>query len=175
VTYDNVAKAIGAFERKLVTPCRWDKYLGGDEQALNDVEKRGAAEFVAAGCAACHSGVLVGGGMYQKVGLVKPWPNQKDLGRFNVTKSEADKLQFKVPSLRNIARTAPYFHDGSVASLEQAIRMMGEHQLGKQLTGEQVRVIAAWLGALSGDLPQALVAEPALPPSSPSTPAPDPT
>ena len=179
VTYDNLGLAIGAFERKLVTPSKLDKFLGGDDAALTDAEKAGAREFIDAGCTACHTGVLVGGGMYQKAGLVKPWPNQKDLGRFEVTKKDADKLFFKVPSLRNIAKTAPYFHDGSVATLEEAITMMADHQLGKTLTAAQVSSIATFLNALTGELPVALQTAPKLPDAAPlpgaATPAAAPT
>lgn len=171
VTWTNLGKAIGAFERKLTTPAKWDKYLAGDDKALSDDEKKGAQEFISAGCTACHSGPLLGGSMYQKAGLIKPWPNQKDLGRFVVTKDEADKLKFKVPSLRNIAKTGPYFHDGSVASLDEAVKMMAEHQLGKTLTPEQVTSIVTFLGALTGELPAGLIAEPKLPPSPAVAPA----
>lgn len=166
VSWNNVGKAIGAFERKLATPSRWDKYLAGDDKALTDEEKAGAQEFLAAGCTACHSGPLLGGSMYQKAGLIKPWPNQKDLGRFEVTKDEADKLKFKVPSLRNIAKTGPYFHDGSVAKLEDAVKMMADHQLGRQLTDTQVASIVTFLGALTGELPEALIKAPQLPPAA---------
>ena len=172
LTYDNLGKAIGAFERKLATRSRWDKYLAGDDAALQEDEKAGVQEFVAAGCTACHNGVLIGGAMYQKAGLVKAWPNQKDLGRFGVTKQEADRLFFKVPSLRNIANTAPYFHDGSAATLDVAIRTMAAHQLGKQLTDAQVAAIAKWLGSLTGEVPAALAAVPKLPASTETTPKP---
>ncbi|MFM7204707.1 MAG: cytochrome-c peroxidase [Myxococcota bacterium] len=175
VSYDNMAKAIGAFERKLVTPARWDKFLGGDQGALTDAEKAGFNAFVDAGCLACHTGALVGGGMYQKLGLVTPWPNATDVGRFEVTKNEADKGVFKVPSLRNVEKAAPYFHDGSVATLSEAITLMGKHQLGKELTPEQVTSIETWLKTLTGELPTAYIAKPTLPPSSEKTPKPDKT
>lgn len=172
LTYDNLGRAIGAFERKLVARSRWDKFLEGDDAALSESEKAGVHEFIVAGCIACHTGVLVGGGMYQKAGLVKPWPNQKDLGRFVVTKNEADKLFFKVPSLRNIAKTAPYFHDGSAATLELAIKQMAEHQLGKQLTDPQIAAIARWLTSLNGEVAPVLLAVPKLPASTETTPKP---
>lgn len=175
VTYDNMAKAIGAFERGLVSPARWDKYLAGDEAALSDAEKQGFNDFVDAGCTACHSGAYVGGSTYQKLGLVNPWPDQADLGRFAVTNADADKGVFKVPSLRNITQTGPYFHDGKVASLEEAVKKMGHHQLGKELTDAQVKSIVTWLGALEGTLDPAYVAKPALPESGPDTPKPDPS
>lgn len=175
ISYDNVAKAIGAFERKLATPSRWDAYLKGDDKALSDAEQAGLQAFIDTGCATCHQGALVGGGMYQKAGLVKPWPNLKDDGRFAVTKVEADRMVFKVPSLRNIAQTAPYFHDGSVATLPEAVALMARHQLGKELEDGKVQAIATFLAALTGELPKALIAPPTLPPSSATTPAADPS
>jgi cytochrome c peroxidase len=175
VSFDNAAKAIAAFERKLVTPARWDKFLGGDKEALTQAEKDGFNTFMTAGCVSCHMGVGVGGGLYQKLGLVQPWPNQKDQGRFEVTKAEADKMMFKVPSLRNIHKTAPYFHDGSAKTLPEAIKLMARHQVGKELTDAEVASIATFLGALSGDAPAELVAAPELPASTAKTPKPDPT
>ena len=175
LSYDNLAKAIGAFERKLVTPGRWDAYLGGDSDALSAAEKAGLNAFVQAGCIACHTGPYLGGHMYQKLGLVKAWPSQKDLGRFAETKKPADKMMFKVPSLRNITKTGPYFHDGSVADLKKAIAMMAEHQLGRTLTADQVDAIATFFGSLEGELPKALIVEPTLPKSGPNTPKADPS
>lgn len=152
VTYPNVGKAIGAFERTLMTPSRFDTYLQGDSAALTPAEVRGAKRFVESGCVACHNGATVGGLMYQKLGLVKPYPT-KDLGRFEHTKNEADKYFFKVPSLRNVAETGPYFHDGSVPTLEAAVSLMGEHQLGKKFTTEEVQEIVTFLRALTGTVP----------------------
>jgi cytochrome c peroxidase len=174
ITYDNMAIAIGAFERTFVTPSPFDAYLAGNDAALTDAQKKGLNTFVDVGCATCHAGAYLGGSMYQKLGLVESWPNQKDLGRFDATKSEADKLFFKVPSLRNIENTGPYFHDGSVASLDEAIRMMARHQLGKQLTPEQTSEVKAFLGALTGTIDPGAVARPELPPSGPNTPKADP-
>jgi cytochrome c peroxidase len=175
VTYDNMAKAIGAFERKLVTPDAFDRFLGGEDAALTDDQKKGLATFMEVGCTTCHAGPYLGGQMYQKAGLVQPWPNQADAGRFDVTKNEADRMMFKVPSLRNIAKTGPYFHDGSVADLGEAVKMMGKHQLGKELTDEQTQSIVSFLGALTGTIPADYIAKPALPESGPTTPAPDPS
>lgn len=163
ITYDNVGRAIGAFERGLVTPSRWDKFLAGTSSALTPQEQRGAATFVRLGCSACHNGPYVGGQTFQKLGLVKPWPTSADSGRIKVTKQSSDLFVFKVPSLRNIEKTGPYFHDGSVASLDEAIRLMARHQLGKELTDGQVGDIRAWLAALTGELPAAYIAEPQLP------------
>lgn len=163
VTFDKAALAIAAFERGLVTPGRWDRYLKGDRQALTATEKAGFIAFHRAGCAACHLGPHLGGKFYIKAGMAKPWPNQQDPGRFNVTKQEHHRMVFKVPTLRNIARTGPYMHDGSVTGLEAAVRMMGEHQVEKPLTDEEVRLIVAWLEALTGEIPLDYVRQPALP------------
>jgi cytochrome c peroxidase len=147
VTYANVGKAIGAFERTLITPSRFDEYLNGKEDALTADEIKGAKTFLQAGCVACHNGSTIGGQMYQKLGLVK------DLGRFEVTKNEADKYFFKVPSLRNIEKTGPYFHDGSVKTLEEAVKIMGEYQLGKNLRDEETKEIVTFLRSLTAPLP----------------------
>ena len=170
VTLDNAANAIGAFERKLVTPSRWDKYLKGDQAALTDDEKAGFNRFAEAGCITCHSGVLVGGKMYQKLGVLKAYPDESDAGRFKVTKNEADKMSFKVPSLRNIEKTGPYFHNGKVAALEQAVAQMAEYQLGKQLSEADVKSITTWLKALTGEIPADYIKQPELPKSTPKTP-----
>lgn len=175
VSLDNAGKAMGAFERRLVTPAPWDKFLDGDKSALTDEQKKGFNAFLSNGCTACHMGTLVGGQMYQKVGVVKPWPNQADQGRFEVTKQEQDKMMFKAPSLRNVAETAPYFHDGSVASLKDAVKAMGEYQLGRQVTDQDADLIVAWLKSLTGQLPTDYIQKPELPASTPATPKPDPT
>ncbi len=173
ITLALVGRAIAAFERTLATPARWDRFLGGDEGALTDAEKKGFETFVATGCTTCHSGALVGGQMYQKLGLQKPWASETDLGRHKVTNADADKMVFKVPSLRNIEKTAPYFHDGSVATLEDAVAKMASHQLGKELSGEEVRSIVAWLKTLTGPLPK--IEAPTLPKSTDKTPKADPS
>ncbi|MCB9676411.1 MAG: c-type cytochrome [Alphaproteobacteria bacterium] len=174
ITYDHVAAAIGAFERGLVTPAPFDAYLGGDADALTAQQKQGLDTFVETGCVTCHSGVALGGHMYQKLGLVKPYETA-DQGRFDLTQNEADRYMFKVPSLRNTAKTGPWFHDGSVATLDDAVRKMAWHQLGKELTDAQVADIVAFLDSLTGELPKAYIAKPELPPSGPKTPAPDPS
>jgi cytochrome c peroxidase len=173
ITYDSMAQAIGAFERKLMTPGRFDAFMAGDTSALTPDEVRGLQTFIETGCITCHMGPAVGGTMYQKLGLVKPYPT-KDPGRFDVTGREQDRGFFKVPSLRNIDRTGPYFHDGSIASLESAVSIMAEYQLGKQLSPEDNASIRTFLAALTGDVDSAYVAEPTLPESGPDTPAPDP-
>jgi cytochrome c peroxidase len=121
----------------------------------------------------CHTGELLGGSMYEKVGAVEPWPNQDDQGRFSVTQREGDRMMFKVPTLRNISETAPYFHDGFSATLEQAVAMMGKHQLGLDLEKNEVDSIVAWLQTLKGKLPEQYVASPELPKSTDRTPKPD--
>ena len=107
ITLDNVADAIGAFERGLVTRSRWDKFIAGNSGALSAAEKRGLRTFLEVGCMACHTGPQVGGSMFQRVGVMEPWPNQADVGRAAITKARADKMMFKVPSLKNIAETGP--------------------------------------------------------------------
>jgi cytochrome c peroxidase len=163
VSYDNVGRAIGAFERKLVTPSRWDRYLAGDHTALSAKEVTGLKLFTDIGCMTCHTGEFVGGSMFQKVGVASPWPNQADQGRFEVTKLDSDHMMFKVPSLRNVAKTAPYFHDGSAKTLEQAVTLMAHHQVGEDLGKDDVDSIVAWLGSLTGKLPAQYIAPPHLP------------
>ena len=150
LTFQNVGVAIGAYERTLTTPSRWDEFLKGDDAALTSDEKRGLNTFMEVGCTGCHNGTLLGGNTYMKLGLVRPWPNQSDSGRAAVTKNESDSMVFKVAGLRNATETAPYFHDGSASSLGEAINLMGQHQLGKELTPEQVLDIAAFLGSTKG-------------------------
>ncbi len=173
VTYDNMAKAIGAFERKLVTPSRWDKFLGGDQAALTPDEKAGLNVYLETGCQTCHAGAYLGGSLYQKLGMVKAWNDTADPGREKVTKNLADRMVFKVPSLRNIDKTGPYYHNGKVATLSQAVSLMAEYQLGKTLTDAQTKSIVTWLGALTGDISLEYIKEPTLPKSTAKTPKPD--
>lgn len=163
VNYDNVGIAIGAFERGLVTPSRWDRFLQGDSAALTPAEQRGLATFATVGCTSCHNGPGVGGGMLQKLGVREPWPVQTDSGRYTVTKRPEDVMVFKVALLRNVAKTGPYFHDGSVASLDSAVRLMARYQLGRDLGDAQVKSIVAYLESLTGEIPVAYIAEPQLP------------
>jgi cytochrome c peroxidase len=160
VTYDNVGVAIGAFERGLVTPSRWDAFQAGDTAALTPAERRGLNTFASLGCPACHRGPYVGGEMYEKAGLVEPWPEQDDQGRYEVTHRRADRMVFKVPSLRNVEQTAPYFHDGRVATLEEAVRRMGRYQLGRELGEAQVTAVVAWLKSLTGAVPESYITPP---------------
>ncbi|GIX41347.1 MAG: cytochrome-c peroxidase [Leptospiraceae bacterium] len=149
ITYDNLAKAIAAFESTLITKDRFDDFLKGDDNALNKEEIKGLKTFIEVGCIQCHNGALLGGNSYQKMDRMNPYENKKDLGRYNVTKKEEDKYVFKVPSLRNVTLTAPYFHDGSVQTLEEAVRKMAWLQLNKELTDEEVQSIVTFLKALT--------------------------
>ena len=158
VTFENMKKAIGAFERTLLTPGKWDKFLGGDLTALNDQELKGFSTFMETGCMACHMGPLLGGAMFQKYPLFGTHQELTgstvdDLGKMQATKNEADKYMFKVPSLRNIAETWPYLHDGSVKELETSIKIMAKGELNKELTTEKISEIAAFLKALTGEVP----------------------
>jgi cytochrome c peroxidase len=177
VTLANAQKAIAVFEATLITPnAPFDRYLRGDATALTAQEKSGLRAFIGKGCAGCHNGVNLGGGMYAPFGTVeKPGtellpPNDK--GRFTVTKTATDEYVFKVPSLRNITLTAPYFHTGRSWDLRQAVAVMGSSQLGAQLTAAEIDDISAFLGSLTGEQPR--VTYPILPPSVATTPRPRP-
>lgn len=159
ITYENFAKAVGAFERRLATPSRFDDFIGGQLDALSDAEVEGLAKFIDTGCTTCHMGPPVGGLMFQKLGLVHPY-ERADLGRYEATKNEADKHFFKVPMLRNVEKTGPWFHDGSVESLAEAIRLMGWHQLGKQLAPADIAAIETFLNSLTGRIDEEFVAPP---------------
>jgi cytochrome c peroxidase len=169
ITYDNMARAIGAFERRLVTPSAFDRFLEGDAEALTPEQLAGLDTFMSTGCITCHNGAGVGGGLYQKIGLVHEYPTQ-DIGRAKITKNDAEKFFFKVPSLRNVVLTGPYFHDGKVTTVEEAVKLMAWHQLGKELDLEQVKSIVAFLGSLTGTPDAKYIAKPALPPSGKKTP-----
>ncbi len=172
VTYDNLGMAIGTFERGLLTPSRWDKFLKGDKAALNEEEQAGLHAFVSAGCDACHAGALMGGAIYQKIGLVKPYPDASDPGRFKVTGNEGDRMVFKVPSLRNVSKTAPYFHNGKIPSLDQAVASMSEYQLSRPLSEAEVKSIVSFLNTLTGEVPAQYIRRPELPKSTAKTPKP---
>jgi cytochrome c peroxidase len=169
VNAENWGLAIGAYERTLVTPSPFDAYLKGDVHALTPRAVSGLQKFMAIGCTSCHNGVGIGGGMYQKFGLVEDYwlatgSKKIDTGRFDVTKDPGDKYVFKVPSLRNVAVTPPYFHDGSVASLPQAVRDMARVQLGLRLDDREAGDIVAFLDSLTGPLPASFAKVPELPP-----------
>lgn len=166
VSYDKIELAIAAFERKLVTPSKFDDYMNGDDAALNLQEKKGMQAFMDAGCNTCHMGNLLGGNIFQKFGVYgNYWEHTKsehiDEGRFKETGLEGDKYMFKVPSMRNITKTGPYFHDGSVADLGEAIQIMAKVELNKDLTEGQVTDMIAFLDALTGELPADLKSVPA--------------
>jgi cytochrome c peroxidase len=157
ITFDHFAEAVAAFEQGLLTPSRWDRYLEGDTSALNANEKLGLKLFLKTGCASCHAGRGVGGNSYQKLGNTLRWSNQHDLGRYQVTTFERDRLVFKVPTLRNIEKTGPYFHDGQVRSLNEAVSLMSEYQCGRKLSPQEVNLIVAFLQSLTGAIPQAYI------------------
>lgn len=154
----NYGKALQTYQSTLITPAPFDRFLAGDDSALTTLQKLGMRAFVSNGCTACHSGPLLGGQQLRKFGLVKDYwletkSNPIDESRFQVTKNEADKYVFRVPMLRNIAKTAPYFHDGSVDRLEDAIRIMASIQLGRALPEAEVTAITAFLDSLTGSVP----------------------
>lgn len=167
VTPQNWGRAIGAYERTLVTPAPFDAYLKGNVDALTPLARTGLRKFIDTGCAGCHNGVGVGGGMFQKFGVTEDYWNEThsktvDKGRFDVTKNAADTYVFKVPSLRNVAMTPPYFHDGSAATLPEAVRVMAKVQLGKTLADQDVNDIVAFLHSLTGHLPRDFANAPVL-------------
>jgi cytochrome c peroxidase len=172
LTQANVEKAIAVFEATLITPnAPFDRYLEGDASALSDTQKQGLQLFINKGCAACHNGINVGGGRYAPFGVIEnpgaellP-PNDK--GRFTVTKSASDEYVFKVPTLRNIALTAPYFHTGRSWDLRQAVAVMGVTQLGARLTPDESEKVAVFLESLTGEQPK--IVHPILPPSVAAT------
>ncbi|HET7342839.1 MAG TPA: cytochrome c peroxidase [Methylomirabilota bacterium] len=170
ITAENWGKAIGAYERTLVTPAPFDAYLGGDDNALNAEAKAGLHDFMQLGCAGCHNGAGVGGTMFRKFGMVEDYwkatgSREPDKGRFDVTHSDADLYVFKVPILRNVARTPPYFHDGSVATLPEAVRVMARVQLGRTLTEAQTTQLVAFLDSLTGKVPESFATAVPLPPA----------
>ena len=148
ITYDNVAIAIAAFERTLKSECRLDDFMRGDADALTAQEEKGLELFIGTGCIQCHNGPLIGGTTFQKFGKMNPYPTE-DLGRFEVTKDEDSKYVFKVPQLRNISLTGPYFHNGKMQSLEEAVKTMAWIQLNVALQESQVNDLAAFLRALA--------------------------
>jgi cytochrome c peroxidase len=171
ISAENWGRAIGAYMRTLVTPSPFDAFVTGDERRLSARAQAGLRAFIEVGCATCHNGVGLGGNRYQKFGLVEDYWKATgsaavDRGRFDVTGDPADLYVFKVPSLRNVAMTPPYFHDGSVATLPAAVRVMARVQLGKPLTEDQVGDIVAFLQTLTGPLPADFTTAPILPASA---------
>lgn len=152
ITMQNITDAIAEFEKTLITPnAPFDRYLNGDENAISSQAKRGWEAFKSNGCVACHQGQNIGGTMYQKIGIFEPYPNQENLGRYEITKIESDKMVFKVPSLRNVAKTAPYYHDGSIPTLDTCVQFMAYYQLGRFLDQQTVDDIVAFLESLTGE------------------------
>lgn len=174
VTYANVGNAIGAFERLLLTPSRFDRFLAGDTKALTAREKQGLKRFLEIGCASCHAGPAMGGMVFQKFQLPDrvETETEADLGRYAVTKDPNDKYVFKAYSLRNITRTYPYFHDGSVWDLGEAVRLMAKIQHKRELTSREVSDIESFLDSLTGEIPRYALELPVLPPSRKNTPRP---
>lgn len=177
ITQANVLDAIVEYERSLVTPSRFDRWLGGRDDALSEDEQRGLRLFVDTGCTTCHRGRNLGGDSYQRMGLVHNYFERRggevteaDLGRFNVTRAEEDRHKFKVPTLRNVALTAPYFHDGSEAELAGAVRTMAHVQLGRELSDADVASMVAFLRSLTGELPADARMAAAAPPAAPAAP-----
>ena len=168
VSVENWGKAIGAYERTLVTPSRFDEYLGGKIDALSADERRGLRTFIDTGCVECHKGAGLGGRAFRKFGVVDDYwkethSQEIDKGRFNLTKDEVDLYKFKVPVLRNVAMTPPYFHDGSVGTLPEAVRVMGKVQLGADLSEKDAKDIVEFFGSLTGKLPEDFVNAPVIP------------
>ena len=177
MTVDNAAKAVAAYERTLITPnSAYDRYVKGDKKAMSEQQVRGMNTFAATGCTSCHSGAAFNGptlpqgtGFFMKFPTfadneyAKKYDFMKDLGRFDVTKNEADKHMFKVPTLRNVALTAPYFHNGAVKTLDEAVKVMAKTQLNKDLNGQEAADIVAFLTALTGEFPAQTM--PQLPPT----------
>ncbi len=174
ITINEVTSAIAAFEETLVTPnSRFDKWLKGDRKALTAEERAGYELFKDSGCTACHNGSAAGGNTFQKMGVVEPYTTSNPAeGRYAVTKEEADRFNFKVPTLRNVELTYPYFHDGQAETLAEAVDVMGRIQLGKKFTPVENARIVAFLKTLTGDQPN--IRMPILPPSSDKTPRPKP-
>ena len=174
IDIDQVTQAIAEFEKTLVTPnSRFDQWLLGDEDAITEKEKAGYELFKQTGCTACHNGSAVGGNSFQKMGAVEPYKTDNPAeGLSAVTGKDADRFKFKVPTLRNVEMTYPYFHDGEAETLTEAVELMGQLQLGKKLTKDENDKIVAFLKTLTGEQPSFLL--PNLPPSNEKTPLPKP-
>ncbi len=161
ISPNNIRHALATFQESLITPnARFDQYLRGDENAITDEEKRGYQLFQSYGCISCHQGINIGGNLFQRFGIMADYfadrgnITEADYGRFNVTGFEEDRYVFKVPSLRNVELTSPYFHDASVSTLEDAVLTMGYYQLGLNLTDDEIGSIVAFLKTLTGEHPE---------------------
>jgi len=174
ITIEMVTAAIAEFEETLVTPnSRFDQWLKGDDKALTATELEGYKIFKDSGCTACHNGEAAGGTSFQRMGIVRPYKSTSPVeGRYSITGNDADRFNFKVPTLRNVEYTYPYFHDGQAKTLEEAVDIMGQIQLGRHYTQDEIAKVVAFLKTLTGDMPQ--ITLPMLPPSSNATPRPDP-
>lgn len=152
ISEGNIKDAIVEFEKSLITPSRFDRFLKGDFNAINSDELAGYNLFKNYGCTSCHQGRNIGGNFYEKLGVYKEYPNKNNdnyFGRYNLTKIDENKFEFKVPSLRNVYYTYPYFHDGSIKTLDEAIKIMAEYQIGRKITNEDVEKIKSFLKSLS--------------------------
>ena len=149
ITYQNIAESIAAFERTLITPSRFDDFMKGNAAALSKQEQRGLDTFLNVDCKTCHDGPLLGGGTNEPLGKLNPYENQSEQGVYLLSKDESDRMFFKVAPLRNVALTAPYFHDGKIQTLEEAVRKMGKLQLDKDLSEQEVNDITAFLKSLT--------------------------
>ncbi len=158
ITVRNISDAISTYEQTLITPnCRFDRYLQGDKQAINSDEEAGYKLFVSHNCVSCHTGINFGSESFEKMGVKKnyfAWRGHltnADNGRYNVTHEEKDRFEFKVPTLRNVALTAPYFHDGSVNDLNVAVKIMGEYQVGQLFSDQEAQLVTKFLNTLTGE------------------------
>lgn len=149
ITYDNITGAIAAFEKTLKTQDRFDDFQKGNHKALSIEEQEGLEKFIATGCITCHVGPLLGGNSFRKLGQINPYENSSDKGRQDLTKNSSDAFVFKVPSLRNVAITGPYFHDGKITTLEEAVKKMAHLQLGKDLSDSDTKLIVTFLKTLT--------------------------
>jgi cytochrome c peroxidase len=174
IDIDKVTTAIAAFEETLVTPnARFDRWLRGERDAITLFEQSGYELFKVSGCTACHNGPAAGGTSFRKMGVVTPYRTDNPAeGRVAVTGKDADRFSFKVPTLRNVELTYPYFHDGAADTLGESVEIMGRIQLGRRYTAEETAKIVAFLKTLTGDQPQVTI--PLLPQSSDVTPRPEP-
>ncbi len=153
ITGLNITDAISEFEKTLITPnSRFDKFLRGDKKALSSDELNGYKLFKEYGCISCHNGINIGANIMQKLGVIEDFDTE-DLGLYNITKNEEDKFYFKVPSLRNIELTAPYFHDGKIKTLKESVEKMAEYQIGYILEAQEIEYIIKFLITLTGDTP----------------------
>ncbi len=174
INMDMVTAAIAEFEETLKTPnSRFDQWLMGDDKAITAYELEGYKIFRDSGCTACHNGEAAGGTSFQRMGIVRAYESTSPVeGRYSITGDDADRFSFKVPTLRNVEYTYPYFHDGQAKTLEEATDVMGQIQLGRHYTEEEIDKIVAFMKTLTGDMPQFVL--PMLPPSANDTPRPDP-